>query len=81
MGAFTDEEGRFLIEGLPPGDYRIRAGPFLNTNAHFDLLEAGAALAVHDALLLGAVRVRAGEETGGLRFDLPPGRRGTGWVE
>ena len=81
VGAFTDEEGRFLIEGLPPGDYRVRAGPFLNTNAHFDLLEGGAALAVHDALLLGAVRVRAGEETGGLRFDLPPGRRGTAWVE
>ena len=27
VGAFTDEEGRFLIEGLPPGDYRIRGRP------------------------------------------------------
>ena len=34
VGTFSDHEGRFLIEGLPPGDYLLWAHPLVILGAH-----------------------------------------------
>ncbi len=34
VGAFTDDRGRFEIEGLRPGSYRLRASPIQRPDAH-----------------------------------------------
>lgn len=77
---FTDEDGRFRLEGLVPGDYLIRAGPMTRLDAHRRLLEAGAVLAALNGARLSPVAVRAGEETAGAALELPPDRRGSDFV-
>lgn len=79
-GVFTDEDGRFRLEGLVPGDYLIRAAPMTRVDAHESLLEAGAVLEALDGALLRPVTVRAGQETDGVALDLPPGRDGSDFV-
>ena len=74
VSAFTDERGRFLIEGLVPGDYLISAGPMLLYGAHSELLARGATLDVRDGFRLDPVSVRAGTESGGVTVALQWGR-------
>ena len=71
VGAFTDDRGRFEIEGLRPGSYRLRASPIQMEQAHPLLsIRGGATLDAGDALALGPIDVRAGEVTGLVRLDL-----------
>lgn len=79
-GVFTDEEGRFRLEGLVPGDYLIRAAPMTRVDAHETLLEAGAVVEALDGARLRPVTVRAGQETGGAVLELPRGRTGSDFV-
>lgn len=79
-GVFTDEDGRFRLEGLVPGDYLIRAAPMTRVDAHQTLLEAGAVVDALDGALLRPVTVRAGQETEGVALDLPSGRTGSDFV-
>lgn len=79
-GVFTDEDGRFRLEGLVPGDYLIRAAPMTRVDAHQTLLEAGAVVDALDSALLRPVTVRAGQETEGVALDLPSGRTGSDFV-
>ena len=79
-GVFTDEEGRFRLEGLVPGDYLIRAAPMTRVDAHETLLEAGAVVEALDGARLRPVTVRAGQETGGALLELPRGRTGSDFV-
>ena len=76
-GAFTDETGNFLIEGLSPGRYLLRAGPLVNEVAHPALLAAGALREARDQLRLDEVLVRANRETGGVEIALESGRTWT----
>ena len=76
VGAFTNETGRFLIEGLVPGDYLIRAASMLQLRAHMFLVEDGATLDLRDRFVLDPVVVRAGSETDGIELELKPGRLG-----
>ena len=77
-GAFTDETGDFVVEGLSPGPYVLRAGPLISETAHPSLLEAGAVREARDGLRLDEVLVRANEETDGVEIDLEAGRPWTG---
>ena len=74
VSAFTDERGRFLIEGLAPGDYLIWTGPMIRLNAHSELLARGATLDARDGFGLDPVSVRAGTETSGVTLSLQPAR-------
>ena len=74
VSAFTDERGRFLIEGLAPGDYLIWAGPMIRHDAHSELISNGAELDARDGFSLDPVSVRAGTETAGVTVALQPGR-------
>lgn len=76
--AFTDEEGHFALEGLPPGDYLIAAGSLTEGRAHGRLLEGGAELAARDGFRLDPVALAAGEARTGLALDLAAGRLGSG---
>lgn len=69
IGVFTDSRGRFEIEGLRPGSYRLRASPMDSYKAH-PFLSFNATLEVADALVLGPIRVRAGEVTGLVQIEL-----------
>lgn len=73
-GAFTDETGYFVVEGLSPGRYLLRAGPLVNDLAHSSLLAAGAVREAKDGLWLDAVAVRSNEEIGGVEIEIESGR-------
>ena len=73
VGAFTDGEGRFVIEGLAPGDYLIRAGPMLRPLAH-SVLSHDATLDVNDTFELDLVTVFPGIVSDGVVLDLLPSR-------
>ena len=74
-GAFANETGRFLIEGLVPGDYVVRASSMVRLDAHDKLVGDGAALNLRNRFVLAPVTVRAGNETGQIELELQPGRR------
>lgn len=76
--AFTDEEGRFALEGLPPGTYLIAAGSLTEGRAHGRLLEGGAELDARDGFRLDPVALAAGESRTDLALDLAAGRAGSG---
>ena len=71
---FTDEEGRFLAEGLAPGEYVVWIHPMFRHDAHSALLSAGAVMDARDLLLARRHRVRRGQETPAGEFTLIRGR-------
>ncbi len=71
VGAFTDIRGRFEIEGLRPGNYRLRASPIQVPLAYRGDILTLSSYDAGDALALGPIAVRAGEVTGLVRLDLP----------
>ncbi len=73
--AWADQEGRFLVEGLPPGEYLVWAKPMARWGCAPDLAENGAAFDALDGIGLEPVLVRAGSATAGVTVDLLPGRR------
>ena len=71
---FTDEEGRFLAEGLVPGEYVLWIHPMFRPTAHAALLSGGAVTDTRDLLLARRHRVRAGQETPAGELTLIRGR-------
>ena len=71
---FTDEEGRFLAEGLRPGEYVLWVHPMFRQTAHSALVSAGAVTSTRDLLLARRHRVRPGQETPAGEFTLSRGR-------
>ena len=74
IGAFSNGDGEFLIEGLPPGEYGLWAQSIVTPGAHPGLMEAGAPTDLEDAVLGGLVRVEAGQTSGDLEVSMHRGR-------
>lgn len=65
VNAPDDEPGDFEIRGLPPGDYQLLVRAPTGSALNFPYLGPDSvAAALRQTLRTGAVRVRAGEETG-----------------
>lgn len=75
VGAFSNEAGRFRIEGLPPGDYLLWAHPIIIGGAHGILLANGAPLDLDDTVATAPVRVLAGQDTAEVDLPMRIGRR------
>lgn len=60
VGAFTDQNGAFLIEGLPRGDYVISLQPVNYQTANRDLIRNEAPINLDDSVVLHPFRVEAG---------------------
>ena len=85
VGAFSAEDGRFLVEGLAPGEYLLRAQPILTGalagSGPCDwLLTDDVDLDVRDLLWLEPVRVWPGGVTSAGVMELQPGRTGSPWL-
>ena len=75
VGAFSDREGAFLIEGLPPGDYALWAQPIFRQGANLGLVTRGGAPTDLDDTVSGRIfRVRAGRTTGDVAISMRRGR-------
>lgn len=74
VGAFSNEEGRFRIEGLPPGNYLLWAHPIIERNAHGILLANGAPLDLDDTVAAIPVRLLPGPNAGEVDLSLRIGR-------
>lgn len=74
VGAFADASGRFLIEGLLPGDYVLWAHPIGDYGTHSPLVENGAITEVRDTVLARPVNVSAGRVTDGISIVMRRGR-------
>ena len=74
VGSFADENGEFLIQGLPPGDWILLAHPDLawlaNPWAFYE--KQGEFL---DVMLLRPVRAAAGQTTRGIEINMLRGRK------
>ena len=68
VGAFSDDEGAFLIEGLRPGNYALWTQPIYKQGANQPLVIAGALTDLDDTVSVRPVRVRAGRTTGDLEI-------------
>ena len=81
VSVMTEPDGDFTIEGLMPGVYFLRASSMILPDAHpyYAYHLASAILDARDKILLDPVTVRAGQETAGIRLDLPRGRQGRDW--
>ena len=82
VGAFSAEDGRFVVEGLAPGDYLLRAQPILSgalagSGACAWLLTDETTLDVRDLLWLDPVTVSAGGVATAGVMELQPGRTGS----
>lgn len=73
VGAFSDADGEFQIEGLEPGHYALWAQPLYRLDAHSSLLETSP-LDLDDTLAGRLVRVRAGRTSADLTVPLRRGR-------
>ena len=60
VGAFSDQDGAFLIEGLPPGDYVLSLQPVNFQTANRDLIRNEAPINLDDSFVLHPFRVEAG---------------------
>ena len=76
VGAFSDENGEFVIEGLAPGEYFLWAHPVVRQAAHGLLLTNGAPVDLDDTLMGYPVRVSAGQTAGPVVFAMRIGRTG-----
>lgn len=76
IGAFSDGNGDFVIEGLAPGEYWLWTHPVIRQNAHGLLTQNGAPVDLDDTVLGYPVRVAAGRTTGGVSLTLRIGRTG-----
>lgn len=74
IGAFSDGDGEFVIEGLPAGDYALWAQPILQQGAHPRLIAKDPPLDLDDSVFGGLVRVEAGQTRGDLEIPLQRGR-------
>lgn len=74
IGGFSDERGRFRLEGLPAGDYLLWAHPLVIQAAHFVLGANGAPFDLDDTVLGRPVRVRPGQYTTGVEIPMRIGR-------
>ena len=74
VGTFSDHEGRFLIEGLPPGDYLLWAHPLVILGAHPIMILNGPPLDLDDTLAANAVRAVAGATADWLEVRMRVGR-------
>ena len=74
VGAFSDRSGAFLIEGLAPGAYLLWVHPIIDGGWQPQLVAAGAARDIRDAVLAMPVRVEAGRVSGGIEIPLQGGR-------
>ena len=82
VGAFSAENGRFVVEGLAPGEYLLRAQPILagalvGSGACAWLLQGEATLDVRDLLSLDPVTVSPGRVASAGVMELQPGRTGS----
>ena len=82
VGAFSAEDGRFVVEGLAPGDYLLRAQPILSgvlagSGPCSWLLTEEATLDVRDLLWLDPVTVSPGGVANAGVMELQPGRTGS----
>ena len=77
---FTNEEGRFTLEGLAPGRYLLAAGTMVIGSAYGSLLDGGATLGGRDRYLLTPITVTAGAETMAPPIALREGRERSSWV-
>ena len=76
-GAFSRRDGRFAIEGLPPGEYVLWAHPILSRASLVPYLgEEGATATndLNDTIRPFAVRVAAGRTTDGIEVRVRRGR-------
>ena len=74
IGAYSNRSGEFLIEGLEPGNYLLWAHPARYRRLGTSVPVAGATAEVRDAVLLSAVRIRAGQVTSGISIPMEAGR-------
>ena len=74
VGAFSNADGEFLIEGLPSGNYVLWGHPVRWYWAHRPLIESGAATDLRDTVLANPARVQAGSVTEGLAIQMRRGR-------
>ena len=74
IGAYSNRSGEFLIEGLKPGNYLLWAHPAIYRRLGTTAPPAGATADVRDAVLLSAVRVRAGRVTSGISIPMEAAR-------
>ena len=80
-GVFTDEEGRYLLEGLAPGEYLLNAGTMIISNAHSRLFDGGATTDGRDQYLLTPITVSAGGVAPAPEISLHPDREVSSWRE
>ena len=85
VGAFSAEDGRFVVEGLAPGDYLLRAQPILSgalsgSGACAWLLTEETTLDVRDLLWLDPVTVSPGGVASAGVMELQRGRTGSSWL-
>lgn len=75
IGAFTNRDGVFLLEGLEPGDYAFWAHPIGDHDANSDLMREGAVFwDITDTVVGRLTRVRAGATTANVDISLRRGR-------
>ena len=74
VGAFSDRDGAFLIEGLPPGKYVLSVQPVNSFTANRDLYENGAPPDLDDSVLLRPLSVEAGRTTRAPDIEVRRGR-------
>ena len=73
VGRFTDSSGAFLIGGLAPGGYVLRAQPIREGHVHASRLARGANAALRDTILGTPLSVAAGRRTGPVTLTMRPG--------
>ena len=77
IGAFSQLDGSFRIEGLPPGDYVLWAHPVLSQSAFSGMIRErypDAVLDLDDAIWPHLVPVRRGQTTDGIEIQMRRGR-------
>ena len=74
VGAFSDGDGKFLIEGLDPGYFALWAQPIAVFGAHPRLMGEDPPLELDETIFGPLVSVRAGQTSGDLDIPMRQGR-------